>query len=42
LAMELPPQPGQEQERPEVRESADLPALEMVAVPVDDRQMGLF
>jgi DNA polymerase len=42
LSMELPPQPVQEHERPEVQESADLPELEMVAVPVDDRQMGLF
>jgi uracil-DNA glycosylase len=42
LAMAPPPQPGHEEERPEVPEMQALPQLEGVAVAVDDRQMGLF
>ena len=50
LAMQPPPQPGAVQERPELPEREpeseprmpDLPELEPVAVPLDDRQMGLF
>jgi uracil-DNA glycosylase family 4 len=45
LAMVPPPQPGQDEERPEPAvpaEMAELPELGSVAVAVDDRQMGLF
>ena len=45
LAMAPPPQPGQEEERPDLPEPRplpDVPELEPVAVAVDDRQMGLF
>jgi DNA polymerase len=43
LAMALPPQPGEEEERPEpVPEPSGVPELEPVAVAIDDRQMGLF
>jgi uracil-DNA glycosylase family 4 len=45
LAMAPPPQPGQEEPRPEPAEPpemAELPELGSVAVAVDDRQMGLF
>ena len=44
LAMAPPPQPGEEEERPEARAPSHpgVPELEPVAVAVDDRQMGLF
>jgi uracil-DNA glycosylase len=42
LAMAPPPQPGAEEERPEVAEPSAVPELEPVAVAVNDRQMGLF
>src|SRR5215218_674191 len=42
LAMAPPPQPGQEEERPAPAQTNGVPELEIVAVPVDDRQMGLF
>ena len=45
LAMGPPPQPGGEEERPELPEPRvlpDIPELEPVAVAIDDRQLGLF